>query len=1124
MSDAVLVEHFHAAHKHKRTGVLTARNNDGLITVFAFEKGDPVAIDFGTPKERMLADALLEYHRIGAEFHQALIGIVESGGGTVSEIVLKHQAATEDELTRTTLSMVEDALCRAFSGRSDKVDFDPSVAADSLDYGTSAFRLRIEAEVLLRTATQRVQEIRHLTSDSPGWLAVYAFDENSQGSAILTDYEKRILNFVDGRRTIQDIAEACRDSSLNMARLLRGLVEKGVIKRISTERMAQATTAMGEAPVPPFNRGPQPGRSPAGDGEFEVLHSEAQPRSRALTVVLAVVLLVLVLVGVLVVQYNQDQAKLQETMGRIVELAAKGEWQAATEQVNQARTEAGNDYAAKKKVEQLDKTLRDELNRESETITKLIAEGDFPQAHMRLGRLPASEAVTRLKSRLTTEEEKLRQRGAGLARLVESRLAADDLPGALATLAGYQGLDREKLAARETLDRWRDARIEESQTIGQLVGRKRTLLTRVLAAQPTESQEAEAHQGLTEVETAEAELREQIRLVQELLDQGDADGALSDLGSRKLIEKTEGSPLASEVSALKDSITQRRAAQVAFRQAVGEALRELPSGDRMKKAISSGQALAESSELKGASARSVQGVVEVLRKIAAVPGDLPPKNQAERLEGIAADAGLDEEMAGHLQARIERLRGIEQSAMSTIETCRALVREGELERAERQLSALMTRPELATTDARRTAQLALDEVRAAAVRRQGLRQQLADAVMRGDSAASTSLAREIGLPYLPMVVSTFPAGAEVWRDEAKLGVTPLVLDLPAAERPELKIELRLPGYRPRVLLGTEADAGWKLAVRLERLPALKLALGQAVTSRPSVIGNRVVVANRAGAFVITQEGKATEIAFDTASGGPVENPIYAPAVPMGDGFFVATRDLVGILVDQQGVRRVALGGSTDQAVVSYQSPVIVDRIWLICAGTDGVLHACDPKDARASWHGPSGDAFAGPPCLVGDRVLTARRNGLLESSQCDEGRVLGRVELSAPIAVSWPAGAGLAAYAGSDLWTWDGKEVVRSALPAPAVAGGPGIFTTAQGRIWLAGEGGWKDVGRHEGALSTQPLAWNGHAVLVCGRTLHVLGKRGFILESRSEFLAPVLMGDALVVTEQSGDLAIYQP
>ncbi len=129
--------------------------------------------------------------------------------------------------------MVEDALCNIFASEVRHLHFQPGQGIDTFNFERSAVRLRIPVETLLKTVDQRVSENQDVKRAVGNWDAIFAFAEGGEDAGALTDFEKHVLNFVDGHRSVEDIATGCRDSSLNLARVLYGLARKGVVRRLT---------------------------------------------------------------------------------------------------------------------------------------------------------------------------------------------------------------------------------------------------------------------------------------------------------------------------------------------------------------------------------------------------------------------------------------------------------------------------------------------------------------------------------------------------------------------------------------------------------------------------------------------------------------------------------------------------------------------------------------------------------------------------------------------------------------------------------------------------------------------------------------------------------------------------
>jgi hypothetical protein len=249
-------------------------------------------------------------------------------------------------------------------------------------------------------------------------------------------------------------------------------------------------------------------------------------------------------------------------------------------------------------------------------------------------------------------------------------------------------------------------------------------------------------------------------------------------------------------------------------------------------------------------------------------------------------------------------------------------------------------------------------------------------------------------------------------------------------------------------------------------------------------------------------------------------------VAAADAVYFATREGLAIRATPRGNERLVLGGRTDFALAVYTSQVIVSRRFLIAAGLDGVLHASDEHNPTAFWNGASGEPFAGPPSLIGDRVLAVRRDGTIEVYQADDGRLIARRDLGAAVVAMWPTDGGLAGLTATTAWACDGQEPRLSKLPQTAVAGGEDVFLTSDNRVWLRAkpEADWQELGRVEGRLSAQPRRWNDLAVVPLGTTVAVVGPRGFKVTGTSDFLAPVLLGAQLAVVTATGQASFYSP
>ncbi len=1136
--DSMLAENFHAAYRQKRSGVLTAEGA-ALTMRFCFQDGSPIAIDLGDDKERLLATTLRDYNRLTDEQLAEVLNSWEAGQGAVADLVVGRSYATEEEVGRSTQAMVEDSLCRFFSSKISQVSLDDQKTIDGFDFDRRAFRLKIDAEVLLRTIDTRVAEIRTTQQEFGNFNAVYVFNEESPGSGALTEVEKRILDFVDGRVSVREVAISFRDNDVNTARTLALLAEKKIIRRVGTES------------VPSISGGTTGVRTPTKAGSGNVSAARAavaaaamrqatptmrnftpyrqtteEPRSRFMTVVLALVLIVLGILGVLMYQYNARQREFAAASQRLEDAIIKTEWADARQQLDEARIKAGKDLSEQQRVDGLEMRLKTAIDNELAAVEKLSSEGDHQGAGARLSRLPVDDKVNAVRARIASNEAASRRRAQDLADRVTEPLDKDDAKTALAVITAAGLIASEQAPAIEAVDRWRIAQLELANASTARYGKRLAALALVRNSQPPQRMIGQFPVVESDLKRQEVRLREQLNSVKAVLDKGSLDAAAADIERFGLQVQVEGSPLAADLTTMQERIALIRQTIAGLFKTVAESLTALDKPEKLAHASEQAKLLSAST-LSGVAAKA-DVCVMTLTAVAKIPGDQAPDAQATALLQLLDLPNLGPQLSEAIKARGDKLRGLEAVAATTLDNARVLGRDNKLDDAVALLDGLLSRPELRTTLARATAVQEVDEFKARLARRAALKDQLKAAIAKGDVAAGTSLAREMGLKYLPLSIESLPLGAEIWHEGKQIGVTPYVLDISAAERVDYQLELRAPGFVSATANGAQAEAGWRLMVRLERHPASTVALGGLVTSHPVVLGERMVVASRSALGMVDAAGKPTWVPFGQ---DVVDSPVYASAIASDGELLLATRDQVALVIsglnDKPVVHRVPLAGRTDFPIALYRSTLIVDRRELIVAGLDGVVHATDERDSQNTWQGPGGAAFVCGPKVLGDVVLTVRKDGTINRLQADDGKVLSGESLGVAVVAAWTTAKGISGYTANDLFEYDGEIITRTALPQVAADGAADCVITPTNRILLrnaTGDRSWDEVGRLEEKLTGTPVVWQGHVVLPTGTGLTVFGPRGFHLKSKADFLTATVFNDRLVVITQDGQVQQFDP
>ena len=1124
MLDAVLVEHFHAAHRQRRSGLLTAGGDDAEVR-FLFEGGNPIAVEFGRDKEHLLADTLLEYHRINPQLHRILVSGNVSGQGKVAEMVLRHQAATEDEINRTTQSMVEDALCRAFSGSSTAVSFTEGVGPNDMDFASRTFRLRIDSEVLLRTARTRIDEIHAAYQEDRDWSAVYSFAESS-GSGTLGDYEKLVLDYVDGQRTVTDIAIVCRDSCLNMGRALRSLVHKGVIRRIDkssvvTKRDPSRANAVLNDPaaaVPAVRSDAAAARpAPAALNEFTPIQFDPPSSGSSLTfmrVALMVALVVVALVAWLVIDYRKQQAAIAEVSAQIDALVERKAWTEVEAMVKQARERAGKDVSAQLQVDEMLKRYHDALAVEAEAVRGLIGKSLLAEARQRITKLP-EELRRELTLLLTESEAALANRIAARAALVSEALRSDDPRRALELIRAVPAGGPESLAGIRVLSNWQRERLAIAGSPSAPIAERRAQLSLVQAGRLEAQEDVEVERVAADIAKRHDELAAAIKRWNERCLGGETEQVADEIRGMQLAVLLAGDPLLGEAQAILARIVTMQSEVAALRtEAIGtigdtEAFTRLPAlRTRVEKLASQpGKSPAE---------RFARQVLEIMAALEEVPVSGPAQAQAESIRSIASRP-LDQDLVTALQGRAKMVADREASARRFLDEALTRRRDGDLAGAQRQIEAILQRPDLRGTAAARQADDELAAVRTQIQDRATQLTALDAAIRKGDIEGAWVIARSLGLRQLPLAIESIPAGAAVVRDGTVLGQTPLILDIPNADRVDFTFEVVQDGYQTARLSGAAADAGWRLVAQLERNPAAEVRIAAELTAQPAVVAGKLVVVNRHSLYEVTSDAQVEPRSFGNIG---VEDPIYAPAQSDGSAILIPTRDLIAMSVTGSDVVRMPLAVRTDMAVAVYRSQLVVDRTVLIAGSPEGLVAAATTSSGIA-WQQP-GARLATAPHLVGELVLVARTDGALSTITADDGQVAASATLGAPLLAAWPESGALAGLTATESWHWDGQTLQRSPLKQSIIAGAQGLQVTVLRRVLVESAGQWDDVGRLDGDVVGMPLAWQGHAVFLQDRKVSVLGTRGFTVRATGQMLAPVVIGEQLAVVDESGLVRFY--
>lgn len=1125
MLNSILVEQFAGINRTKKSGVLTVVG-PGYRLRFCIENGDPVGLDFCSDKDLVLAQALLDFHKIGQEVHQMLVESRRLGKGTVAEMVRRQQVVNEDEINQVTRSMVEDTLVRCFGSPHQEMVFDERDDASTFDFDSSAIRLRIGTEVLLNTVQARVNEIDRVMNEVGGPDAVFNLSESESGSAPLSDFEKHVLNFIDGRKTVEEIAIAFRESTLNMSRLLHGMVAKGAVKRSSIGGVSRLRAAV----QPPASTVPvsapaqaTPNLQPMADFVPHRVIEEPARSNRAVLTILVAALFLVSAVGYLVIQAQRRNEALDSASQALMDNVLAGRWEEAMAQIETAKKEAGNDVVAIERVKSLEERLKTALAMETERIGKLIEAQDYAAAQERLNLLPASLQPADMRTAIQRGQNSLAARSdavlAQVTRLLESGQAAQ----AMGVIASAKGRDGE--AAADFLARWRLSSLERAGSSSLPLSQRTALINQILATDPDTRQREQIERIRGDFKRLQERTAEQLQILRKQADQGAYADVEVEWERSRLGDQLRGTPLAGEAEALK-RLNDQTAREMRALEKDGLALIESSDDPKTMGAFSNRVQQALGKWPLASNATALTSLAQLLNELSGLVSERKAGDEATALNAWLLERQPAPAIAALVSGRSKRLQEVEESANKALETARVFARQNDWEANERMLKELLARKEWERTLARGAAQRDLDMIGTIKGQQQAWQEELRKSLLKGDTEGSLAIAQKMGLRYLPLVVHSQPAGADVLRDGKSIGTTPLILDVPAGERSGLVLRVQRPDFEAVEVQGSAAEGGWFLPVRLERAAIARYDLAQTITARPTSIDGRLWVASRQGAAVISPGQAPQKFAFENpGTADVVGQPLYAGALGTADGVWYPTREGIAIRIGKNGIERLPIAGRTDVGLVDYASELIVGRRFIILAGLDGALHAADDRTPLAAWHGPQGTAFALSPVISNDRVLGARVDGTIDVYLPDDGKLVARHVLDGQLLSAWRAADGLHAVTGTSHWVCTGEaQPTRTALPLEIRAAGREVLLTPDNHAWVWVDGTWKDVGRFEGKPTAQAIQWAGHAVIPLGTNLAVVGPKGFALRSPSEFLAAETVGTNLAVITMEGQVRFYAP
>jgi tetratricopeptide (TPR) repeat protein len=220
---------------------LTDRSNFGYIY---FEKGRIIYASVLNRKDR-LGELLVRNHAITRkDLNDAMELQNQSRGRRLGEILVERGMISEKELQRYIQMQIEEAVYHLFTWDQGSFHFD----TDQMPDEEGIYLVNIPSEALLMEGARRVDEWSLIEKKIPSFDVVFQVDKSPDESqnVELTKEQKKVLPYIDGVRTANDIMNEAGLVEFETGKALFGLIQAGFVSRAG-ERSTQEETHGDEA-------------------------------------------------------------------------------------------------------------------------------------------------------------------------------------------------------------------------------------------------------------------------------------------------------------------------------------------------------------------------------------------------------------------------------------------------------------------------------------------------------------------------------------------------------------------------------------------------------------------------------------------------------------------------------------------------------------------------------------------------------------------------------------------------------------------------------------------------------------------------------------------------------------
>ncbi len=1164
MINQQLVEQFTNISTNKLSGSLDIFYGEEKRRYF-FEDGQLQLLDLCADKEMVIARCYMEFHKIDEAMYRLAINLYQTQHTRVTETLIKQQLVTEMESGVVSRAMVENVLVSDFSAATLdsfvwKEHDDETLLPYDLDI--SALKIRIDTDMLLSMAASRIQERESVLEATGAVTTVYSPTGTAGDGVELNEMEAHVLDFIDGQRTINDIAQALRDSDINISCYIHSLVNHGLIRAGTAAQQPVQSAQDNVQPAAPVadaavaqssdrtasESGEWPGENiPTDEGSgsrtsaienFQVyseVYTTNSGGGQARSLLKILVPAVLILVGIivmLVVNSQQAKAVVDTLSGQIHTISAEKDWGKLETVINETYDNVQGDVSLEKRLNELLARLRNELfQRKIQVAQTLIDAGRISEANNIIMSLPTTPSRS---SRFWDEEiranildiqnEFVKGRAteeasiAGISDTIKSLLNSKQIESAV---SNAKSVEQEKIKQRawEVIVRWRSAQMDLAEDPLESLASKARILENVLLTEPTAQEQEKIEALLATVQKEQTHLMAVYEQAQEHFQAGRWDDARG-LITKDAINEARGSTLASDMMKLVKKVNETEQRYGKVTNGLRRTLSEGRSVSEIKKRLALlSDLLKNNPDMISTELTAMKNFAQKIVDIYALNNNA---DSLEQMRTFSDDQSGDEQ--GYALHHVARLESIRDAAALALADARELIRIKNAEQAKMQYELILTTTEWNGTESQEIAQREIIEAEKLIAQQRGGIEDLQKAMADGDIIKVRLIAERLNIQSLPLYIESHPSGAAVRIEGIDVGSTPVFVPTDffgqnGLQRSSAQVQIIAEGYKNVSFMSADATGGWQVKVKLRKEASSQYAIGASVMSAVSVDGADALVTGAKATYRINAQGIQQKYdLIDTDTGAHMQAAIYAAPSASSGGILLASRDRLILRIREGGdIQRISAPSMSDYAVSYHSSALILDRESVIAVGLDNTIHAIDIASSDIVWQFKPQSPVALSVIVQEDRAFVAELNGTITMLDVDNGIVLSTAKLDTIITAVWEAERGLAGYAGLSEWTWDGMaEVQKVSLPQEAENGSAGIIITKDKRILVrkksqnvtdadmeaeqfeAQQGTWETVGRIEGKLQSPPLLWNNHVVCHYSGRVTIIGEQPFDLRTGS--------------------------